>query len=73
MNRTLNRRNKKRFEEFIRIKQYRAKLRGVIEWGKGLISGPLMNPSIKNIDVLQISCGNFHTVIATSFGVLGWG
>lgn len=42
-------------------------------WGKSINSVPLLYPFAKNLDVLKISCGNYHVVIATTVGIFGWG
>lgn len=46
---------------------------GVYQWGKGVNSVPLLYTMTKNLDVFNISCGNYHVVVATSIGIFGWG
>jgi len=33
----------------------------------------MINCLTKNFDVLEVGCGNYHVVIATTQGIYGWG
>lgn len=45
----------------------------MLVWGKGISTIPMMNPYTKGLLVFKIACGNYHVVMATSEGIMGWG
>ena len=63
----------KKIHQLINCSEFTIGLTGIVQWGKGVYSLPLMNPFTKNLDVLSVGCGNYHVVIATTQGIFGWG
>lgn len=55
------------------MSEFSSHLDGIVQWGKGVNSIPMINPYTKNFDVLKVACGNYHIVIATTEGIYGWG
>jgi hypothetical protein len=46
---------------------------GVIRWGHNIAGPPHILAPFKNIQVIAISSGNYHTIFLTAEGVFGWG
>lgn len=67
------RKNKNRVFSSSKFSDHLTLRMGVYMWGKGINCSPLIYPFTKNLDVFKIACGNYHTVIATTIGIFGWG